>query len=158
MPTLTVVLPLFLAERTAAPASAVATVLVTNTLGVAFIQVRTARRVTDTATFTARRTRAGRAGALLEIEHQGERVVDALHLIEGQKARLLREAVEVHRGELITHDQSLTLCDDDRWPKAGRARSGACEGDDPRTQGQPVGLQYDGESATALLVALDSCW
>jgi hypothetical protein len=36
MPTLTVVLPLFLAERTAAPASEVATVLVTNTLGVAF--------------------------------------------------------------------------------------------------------------------------
>jgi hypothetical protein len=59
MPTLTVVLPLFLAERTAAPASEVATVLVTNTLGVAFIQVRTARRVTDTAAVTARRTRAG---------------------------------------------------------------------------------------------------
>ena len=60
MPLLSWVLPLWIAERTAAPRGMVAAVLVLNTLGVALLQVRVARVVRDVAT-------GARAGLLLAV-------------------------------------------------------------------------------------------
>lgn len=61
MPLLSVVLPLFLVQRTVAPAWSVALVFVINTIGVLALQVRAARPVQDTRTAA----RASRRGGLV---------------------------------------------------------------------------------------------
>jgi len=62
MPTLTVALPLFIAQRTAAPGWSIALLFVVNTLGVLLLQVRAARTVTGA---TSAATALRRAGLLL---------------------------------------------------------------------------------------------
>ncbi len=53
MPMLSVLLPLYVAQRTAAPTWAIGAVFVLNTTGVALLQVRAARRVVDLRTAVA---------------------------------------------------------------------------------------------------------
>jgi MFS family permease len=59
MPTLTVALPLFIAQRTAAPGWSIALLFVVNTAGVLVLQVRAARTVTDLGTAARALRRAG---------------------------------------------------------------------------------------------------
>ncbi len=59
MPTLTVALPLFIAQRTAAPGWSIALLFVLNTLGVLLLQVRAARTVTGAASAATALRRAG---------------------------------------------------------------------------------------------------
>ena len=61
MPMLSVLLPLYLARATAAPAWSIGAVFVLNTTGVALLQVRVARRVVDLATAVVAIRRAGAA-------------------------------------------------------------------------------------------------
>lgn len=46
--------------------------------------------------------------ALLQVEHEGERLVYALHLVHGQGADLLREAIQVH-GATWSHMTRVSL-------------------------------------------------
>jgi hypothetical protein len=55
--------------------------------------------------------RVGRRG--LQVEHQGERIVDSLHLLECEKACGLGEAVQIHGGDLVTHHQGAAVSDFD---------------------------------------------
>jgi len=64
MPTLSVVLPLFVAARTAAPTWTIAVAFVVNTVGVLALQVRAGRRVTGVGSAAASSRRGGVAIAL----------------------------------------------------------------------------------------------
>jgi MFS family permease len=64
MPTLSVVLPLFVAARTAAPAWTIAVAFVVNTAGVLALQVRAGRRVTGIGSAAASSRRGGVAIAV----------------------------------------------------------------------------------------------
>ncbi|MDP9847472.1 MFS transporter [Streptosporangium lutulentum] len=59
MPLLSLVIPLWIVQRTEAPAWTVSALMVLNTLGVVFFQVRVARRVTDLTTASRSVRRAG---------------------------------------------------------------------------------------------------
>jgi len=48
-------------------------------------------------------------GARLQVEDQGKSLVDPLHLLDGQEADRLGEVIEIHGGELVTHDQGLPI-------------------------------------------------
>ncbi len=61
MPMLTVALPLFIAQRTAAPGWSIALLFVLNTIGVLLVQVRAARTVRSMATAATALRRAGLA-------------------------------------------------------------------------------------------------
>ena len=100
----------------------------------------------------------GSALVCLQIENQGQGVTDSLHLLESQEAGGFGETVETDRRELIAHDQGRLIGDLHDWPEGGLASTGTGERDDPRAEGQPVGLQHDRIAATPLLVPFASRW
>ncbi|MGA9344593.1 MAG: MFS transporter [Nocardioidaceae bacterium] len=77
MPMLSVVLPLYIAARTAAPGWTIAAVFVLNTTGVVLFQVRAASGVRDLATATRAIRRAGVALLLACAAFAGAGVVDS---------------------------------------------------------------------------------
>lgn len=48
-------------------------------------------------------------GELLQVEHEEERFVDALPLLQREEAGWLGEPVQVDGGDLVAHDQGAAL-------------------------------------------------
>lgn len=93
------------------------------------------------------RTRQGRPrrrgpDVLLQLEDQGESLIDALDLVDGQEADWFREAAQVHGPELVAHHECPATGDEHCGPEAGLSCAGAREREDSGAQGEPVRLQH----------------
>lgn len=91
-------------------------------------------------------------GVGLQVEDQRESLVDSFHLLDGQPAGWLCEAVEIDGRELVAHHQCLLISNDHRRPEDRLTSAGTRERDDPGAESEPVWLQDDGVPPTFLRV------